>query len=257
MIIDDDLITGTKIPDGFVKKVSESKLISANRKNKTSFTFKNRSALLLLTNNYPRITDVSVGMRRRIYTLDFPRRFYSRTEIDGMGDGPLKEYAEYDLADTQRIDQIEAELPGVVNRLAGAYQRLMKRKGFQLPKDVLRSNEKLLRESNPLPMFTDTQCTRGAKYRFRTSEFATELRSWLKREHNNWDPQNRHIRKKMQDLDFDVVKIDGIDHYVAIKLKRSTPDSEMLTDVDDDSDNDDWDDWDDEAALAEHFHIHA
>ncbi len=32
LILDDDLITGTKIPDGFVKKVSESKLISANRK---------------------------------------------------------------------------------------------------------------------------------------------------------------------------------------------------------------------------------
>ena len=64
MIIDDDLITGTKIPDGFVKKVSESKLISANRKNKTDFTFKNRSALLLLTNNYPRNTEVFVEMRR-------------------------------------------------------------------------------------------------------------------------------------------------------------------------------------------------
>ena len=250
MIIDDDLITGTKIPDGFVKKVSESKLLSANRKNKTSVNFTNRSALLLLTNNYPGISDVSPGMRRRIYSLDFPRRFYSRTEIEAMSDGPLKEYAEYDLADTKLVNKIEAELPGVVNRLAGAYQRLMKREGFQLPKDVLRSNEKLLRESNPLPMFIDTQCIRGAKLRFRTSDFATELRIWLKREHNNWDPQNRQIRKMMDDLDWNVVKNDGIDHYVGIKLKRSTPDSEMLTDPDDGSNDDDWDDWDDEAARA-------
>ena len=250
MIIDDDLITGTKIPDGFVKKVSESKLLSANRKNKTSVTFINRCAVLLLTNNYPGISDVSAGMRRRIYSLEFRRRFYSRTEIEAMSDGPLKEYAEYDLADTKLINKIEAELPGVVNRLAGAYQRLMKREGFLLPRDVIISNDKLLAESNPLPMFIDTQCIRGVKFRFKTSEFATELRNCLRREHNNWDPQNRRIRKMMDDLDWNVVKIDGIDHYVGIKLKRSTPDSEMLTDPDDGSNDDDWDDWDDEAARA-------
>jgi len=242
MIIDDDLITGTKIPDGFVKKVSETKLVSANRKNKTSVTFINRCAVLLLTNNYPVFSDVSRGMRRRIYSLDFPRRFYSRTEIEAMSDGPLKEHAEHDLADTQRINQIEGELPGVVNRLVRAYQRLMKREGFLLPKDVKNSNDKLLRESNPLPMFIDTQCIHEAKYRFKTSEFARELRGWLQREHNNWDPQNRQIRKMMDHLGWNVVKNDGIDHYVGIKLKRNISETDTLTDVDDDSDDDDWDD---------------
>ena len=54
----------------------------------------------------------------------------------------------------------------------------------------------------------------------------------------------------MDDLGWNVVKNDGIDHYVGIKLKRSAPDSEMLTDPDDGSNDDDWDDWDDEAARA-------
>ena len=189
-------------------------------------------------------------MIRRIHSLVFPRRFFSRTEIEAMSDGPQKEYAKHDLADTQRIDQIEAELPGVVNVLVRAYQRLIEHEGFRLPKDVLRSNDELLRESNPLPMFIDTQCIRGTKNRFKTSEFAAELRSWHQREHINWDPQNRQIRKMMDDLGWNVVKIDGIDHYVGIKLKRNMSESDMLTDVDDDSDDDDWDDWDDEAARA-------
>ena len=119
---------------------------------------------------------------------------------------------------------------------------LMKRRGFLLPPDVIKSNDKLLRESNPLPMFIDTQCIRGAKYRFRTSEFVTELRNWLQREHINWDPQNRQIRKMMDDLGWNVVKNDGHDHYVGIKLNRSTSQIGMSTDPGDDSTDDDWDD---------------
>jgi len=242
IIIDDDLETGTKIPDGFVKKVSETKLLSANRKNKTSFTFKNRCALLLLTNNYPRFTDVSPGFRRRVHSLDFPRRFFSRTEIEGMSGGPQKEYAEYDLADTQLIDKIETELSGVVNALVRAYQRLIKRGGFLLPKDVRRSNSKLFREGNPLPMFIETQCVLGSKFRYRTSKFLEDLAHWLDSENNDWMPQNKQVRTMMDQLGWDVVKNNGIDHYVGIELKPITPDDGRNADNQDDED---WDDWDD------------
>jgi len=182
-----------------------------------------------------------LGMRRRIYTLDFPRRFYSRTEIEGMSDGRDKECAEYDLANTQLINEIEAELPGVVNVLVRAYQRLIKRGGFLLPKDVRISNDKLLRESNPLPMFIETQCIFGAKFRFRTSKFVEDLASWLIGENNDWSPQNHQVRTMMDQLGWNVVKNDGIDHYVGIKLKPSE-----VIDVDNwDEDDDTYDNWDD------------
>ena len=61
--------------------------------------------------------DVSDGTTRRIHSLIFPRRFYSREEIEAMDDGPRKEFAKFDLADPYRIDQIEGELQGVVKKL--------------------------------------------------------------------------------------------------------------------------------------------
>jgi len=249
IIIDDDLETGTKIPDDFVKKVSETKLLSANRKNKTSFPFKNRCALLLLTNNYPRITDVSDGMTRRIHTLEFPRRFYSSMEIEAMSEGPLKEYAKHDLADRQLINKIEAELPGVVNRLVIAYQRLVKHDGFRLPKDIKKSNKKLLSEANPLPMFVETQCARGPKFRYKTSKFVEDLAHWLDRENNDWMPQNKQVRTMMEQLGYETVLNNGYEHYVGIELGASTPNGKMNTDAENDSDEAEWDDWDSEDDI--------
>jgi len=184
-------------------------------------------------------------MRRRIYSLEFPRRFYGPTEIEGMSDGQNKEYAKHDQANTHLINEIEVELPGVVNVLVRAYQRLIKHGGFSVPKDVKRSNDKLLRESNPLPMFIETQCTHGAKFRFRTSAFVEDLATWLEAENNDWTPQNHQVRTMMNHLGWDVVKNDGIDHYVGIKLKDRTPNTYMRIDDDLNSDDDDLDDWDD------------
>lgn len=115
LVVDDDLDTNTMIPDGFVKKISEGKLLSADRKNKTSMTFYNRSALLLLSNNFPRLTDVSSGTRRRLQCLEFPRHFYRQEEIDSLTDEIEKEFARQDVANTDLIDMIKGELPGVIN----------------------------------------------------------------------------------------------------------------------------------------------
>jgi hypothetical protein len=244
MAIDDDMKTSTTIPDDFVKKISEAKRLSANRKYKASFTFMNRCALLLLTNNYPRNVDVSHGFRRRMLSLVFPRRFYSQTEIAAMSEGPLKEYAKHDQADAQLINKIEAELPGVVNRLVIAYQRLIKHEGFRLPEDVKNSNKKVLNESNPLPMFIEKKCARGPKFRYRTSKFLSDLSLWLISENIDWMPQNRQVRTMMDQLGYDVVKNDGIDNYVGIQLRTSARNSDARTDAETDSVEADWDDWD-------------
>jgi phage/plasmid-associated DNA primase len=248
LIIDDDLDANTTIPDGFVKKISESKLISASRKYKASHTFFNRSALLLLTNNYPRLIDVSVGMIRRIYSLDFPRRFYSQEEINTMDDGVLKEYAMNDLANPGLIDKIEGELAGVANILVRAYQRLMKRGHFKLPQAVKESNNKLLDKGNPLPLFIKTCCETGSALRFRTSEFASALKRWITNENIRWNPTNPQVRTMMRHLGWDDVTIDGHEHYVGISLKPGVLASEMPINLDDDSDEDGLDDWDDDDA---------
>ena len=249
LFIDDDLDINTTIPDGFVKTFSETKSLSANRKFQKPLRFENRCAVLLLTNNYPRMIDVSGGTTRRFHSIVFPRRFYSRQEIQAMVDGPQKDFAEFDQAEPRLIDQIRAELPGMANVLIRAYRRLIKRDGFRLPDAVKKSNDKLLRHSNPLPMFIDSQCNKDVESRVKTSEYARALRLWIDDQFIKWRPSNLQIRTMMRHSGYQVKTINGYEHYVGIALKSEnalTADSH--TDRDDDwheDDLDDWDDWDD------------
>ena len=249
LFIDDDLDINTTIPDGFVKTFSETKSLSANRKFQKPLRFENRCAVLLLSNNYPRMIDVSGGNTRRFHSIDFPRRFYRRQEIQAMVDGPQKDFAEFDLADPHREDQIRAELPGMANVLIRAYRRLVKRDGFHLPDAVKESNKKLLMHSNPLPMFINSQCHENVATRVKTSDFARALRRWVDDQFIHWRPSNLQIRTMMRHLGHHVKTINGYEHYVSINLKSEnalTADSHA--DRDDDwheDDLDDWDDWDD------------
>jgi len=247
LFIDDDLDINTTIPDGFVKTFSETKSLSANRKFQNPLRFENRCAVLLLTNNYPRMIDVSGGATRRFHSIVFPRRFYSRQEIQAMVDGPQKDFAEFDQAKPRLIDQIRAELPGVANVLIRAYRRLIKQDGFHLPDAVKKSNDKLLRHSNPLPMFIDSQCDKDVGSKVKTSEFSRVLRLWIDDQFVKWTPSNLQIRTMMRHSGYQVKTINGYEHYVGIDLKSVialTADSHADRD-DDFEDSDNWDDSDD------------
>lgn len=89
-----------------------------------------------------------------------------------------------------------------------------------LPKDVRNSNEKFLRESNALPMFLHSQCVREPKARLKRSEFSRRLNDWLHEENTRWRPPNKQICSMMRHLGFETVKVEGIDHYVGIKLRE-------------------------------------
>ncbi len=229
LFVDDDLDTNTTIPDGFVKKLSENKLLSANRKNKTSLTFMNRSALLLLANNYPRLIDLSAGTTRRIHAIVFPHRFYSPEEIEAMADGTGKDFAKDDLADPHRIRKIREKLPGVINILATAYQRLIKRGGFSLPDPVKAANERVLLEGNPLPQFIKQCCETGPEFKVKTSSFAANLKYWANGQRLHWHPSNLQVRTMMGHLGWGgdkVKKINGHDHYIGISPLESSWDDE-------------------------------
>ena len=219
LFIDDDLDTNLTLDDGFLKRISEEKTQSANRKFKSSQSFKNRAAFLLVGNNYPRLIDVSEGMTRRFNCLVFPRSFYSPRQIEAMPEGARKEFAQHDLADPRLIDRIRNELPGVVNILVDAYQRLIKRGGFSLPEAVKEANERVLLEGNPLPLFLKTKCRHATDARYKTSVLAYDLRYWAAQQGLHWKPSNQRIRNNMRHRgwgDDMVVTVDGHEHYVGI-----------------------------------------
>ena len=94
-------------------------------------------------------------------------------------------------------------------------------------------------------MFINSHCHENVDSRVKTSDFARALRHWVDDQFIHWRPSNLQIRTMMRHLGHHVKTINGYEHYAGIKLKRSNPDGELLTDVDGDSDDDDWDDWDD------------
>ncbi len=141
LFIDDDVRAGAKLPDGTLKKISESKLLTGEHKFKPAFSFVNRAFPILLCNNLPSLADLSLGMMRRIHVLPFDRTF-GENEIDR------------NLFD--RI--IKDELSGVLNRALDGWKRLKMRSRFPPSEDMKRARHDLLVHANPLKGFIDEHC---------------------------------------------------------------------------------------------------
>ena len=141
LFVDDDVRAGIKLPDGALKKISEAKAVTGERKFKDKFTFIARVVPVLLCNNVPSLPDLSHGMTRRLQVLPFQRKFTNKN------------------ADQTLFDRIWAtEMSGVLNRAIEGWQRLQHRRQFKLPPDVRSANKDWLIQANPLEGFISEEC---------------------------------------------------------------------------------------------------
>ncbi len=164
VLYDDDVKAGIKLPDGLLKKISERKQLTADRKFKSAFNFIARTVPLLLCNNVPSLADLSAGMRRRLQIIPFDREF---TKVE---------------TDDTLFDRIMAsEMPGVLNRAIQGLQRIRRRGGrFDIPKDIQRSTESFMAEANPLPAFIKENCEKDASYKVPMKKFYNDYKEWAK-----------------------------------------------------------------------------
>ena len=81
VFLDDDVKTGTRLPDGQLKRLSEAKTVTGEHKFGQPFTFTVRTLPILLCNNPPSLADLSKGMLRRLIVIPFDRSF-SDDEVD-------------------------------------------------------------------------------------------------------------------------------------------------------------------------------
>lgn len=134
--VDDDLDRNGTLPDGALKSIAEEKLMTANPKGLKTFPFKARMIPFLLSNHWPRTTDISHGMLRRAQVFEM-KRMFSETEQDhGL------------------VDLIcETELPGVLNLLIQAWQRVLRRGRFLTPKDCEATRAKWKAQANTTARF--------------------------------------------------------------------------------------------------------
>lgn len=134
-LIDDDYPTNVKLPDAFLKQVSEEKSMGANPKGKDELTFISRVVTLICSNHPPRTDDVSGALFDRALVFPFS---YSV---------PVKDRDEY------LIDKLREEIDGIFLRLVKGCGRLFKRGGWDIPVDARKAKAQWQKRSNPLEDF--------------------------------------------------------------------------------------------------------
>lgn len=141
LFVDDDVDQNTKLPDGLLKKLSERKLITGEKKFKDSFEFISSVAVLLLTNNHPLCDDLSYGTKRRARIIPFTQKF----------EGANKDPSLYPYIHKN-------EMSGVLNRLVQGLQRLRQRGDFLEPADCVQARQEWLIHANPFNAFLSECC---------------------------------------------------------------------------------------------------
>lgn len=143
LILDDDASTEEILPSSYLKKLAETKLWRADPKFKDAFEFRSSASLLISCNGWPKIKDISHGMLRRVFIMDFNRRFLPN--IDDI----------LNLKNTI----IEKELSGILNLALEGLQRLRKRGAFLEPTECIESKKEWLRRSNYVLDWLHNCCT--------------------------------------------------------------------------------------------------
>jgi putative DNA primase/helicase len=187
LFIDDDIKAGTKLPDGTLKKISEEKILTGERKFKDSFEFKCRATPILLCNNIPSLADLSYGMMRRLKVVPFARIFRE------------------DETDRQLFERIAAnELSGVLNRALAGFKRLQTKSRFTRSIDMRNAREELVAQANPLQGFIKEWCKKAGDATIRLDEFYRRYKVWADDNGFTMTQSKPTVRKNLEHMNYPV-----------------------------------------------------
>lgn len=184
-IIDDDVQSGTRLPDGQLKRLSEEKTITGENKYGPPFTFTARTAIFMLFNNPPSLADLSHGMQRRLIVVPFDRSFTPQEADRGLFPAIWAE-----------------ELPGVLNRYLAGLRRVIERRWtFAPPEAAEQAKAKLLQAANPIPAFVAERCERsGATY---VQVLYDAYKIWAEGAGITLVPQRLAFQRQLENLGFE------------------------------------------------------
>lgn len=205
MLLDDDLKAHTLLPDGWLKKLSEAKLLSADPKFAQPFEFIARAIPVILTNPWPSTADLSEGLRRRVQVFDLQ---HVLTDAE---------------KDPNHLRIIRAcELPGILNRLIAGMQRFLARGGkFDPPAECLEAKARWLSSSNTTMRFVQ-ECVERVTTRtsVRASDLYDHYTQWLRFWETNAKPLGRNkFYEAMDALRLKRTSHANAVYYSRIKLK--------------------------------------
>lgn len=193
MVLDDDMKVGTKLPDGFLKQISERKEMTGQHKFKAFFDFICTALPVMLTNPWPRVADLSYAFRRRAHVIPFNHQFVLGVDEDSTL--------------FERI--LKDELPGVLNRFIAGLLELQKRGAFSVPAACERAKDELFRSGNPLQAYLDEGCVHDPAITTELGKFYKGFASWCDDEGRVYRDTRGTIKGKLEDLRFPIVKVGG------------------------------------------------
>ncbi|MES9887276.1 MAG: phage/plasmid primase, P4 family [Candidatus Sedimenticola sp. 6PFRAG1] len=215
LLVDDDVSEATRLPDGFLKKVSERKLLSGQLKFKDSFEFIACCLPLLLANNPPIAKDLSYGLRRRVHIIPFDRVFHPDTETAKKKGDPEA------VADPKLFPKIwRSELPGILNHAREGLQRLRQRGRFEDPQRCIEARRQWLAAANPLVSFIEDNCSHDAAKHILIRSFFTALQTWAEDEGIRSLPPRNTIKRQMEALGYETKDTKHGKAIVGLYLQR-------------------------------------
>lgn len=136
VLVDDDYSKKNSLPDGFLKKISEEKSMTAELKyGSTTFEFVCRALPIICSNHWPKVSDLTDALRDRALVFPFHHKI-----------------AGSDRDDTRRNLMLD-EMPGMLNRFVAGLSRLRERGDWDIPMDCADAREEWVENSNLVGMF--------------------------------------------------------------------------------------------------------
>lgn len=139
-VIIEELPTRFLLKDEGVKMFSENTKMEANPKQKDAYQFMYAGGLIMCTNGYPSIRDLSHGMFRRANVIPFNMQF-TKSGIE-------------DIDRAADILSNPKEMSGVLNWMLEGLQRLRERGKFLVPDSCKEAKETWMGEANSVIKFT-------------------------------------------------------------------------------------------------------
>ncbi|MER9602793.1 phage/plasmid primase, P4 family [Mesorhizobium sp. M0243] len=204
LFLDDDVKKGTRLPDGDLKRISEAKPITGERKFGPTFTFTVRAVPMLLCNAPPSLADLTFGMLRRLVVVPFARTF-----------------TEDEVKRTPFPAILASEMSGVLNRALEGYQRVVQRgHQFAPPKAVADAKSDWLISANPVPAFLAEKCDKTGQCQVRVLYSA--FQSWSTDMGYTLSQQQANFRRSVENLGFKAKHGRDGDIFLGLNLKGAS-----------------------------------
>jgi putative DNA primase/helicase len=197
MVLDEDMNKNAHLPDGVLKSISERKQMEAEYKGRDRFAFICRTVPVMLSNHFPKTSDLSHGMMRRANIIPFSRQFKGTEADKGL------------------FPRIHAqEMPGILNASLLGLQRLRARGRFDPPADCLRAVEVWANQVNPVKAFITDVLEPAPGCRLKWTDVYNRFREWAQEENLRFVPGRNTTKREFMMLGVRFLWQDGT-HMVA------------------------------------------